>query len=65
MQLYQRGHPSIQKVREISQEEVGLMLRLEGCARCIGVHPLKNASVFFRNKGSVCELGRSLENLNN
>ena len=52
-------------VREISQEEVGLMLRLEACVRYIGIHPLKNTRVFFRNKGSICELGRSLENLNN
>lgn len=62
METHRGCHQAFRRGSGIPQEEVGLVLRKEGCIRWIGVGPLKNR-VFFRNKGCMCdalELGGSV-----
>lgn len=51
----------------ISQQEVGLILSLEGCVKWVGADPPENAEIVSTNKGSRCnalELGRNVASLN-
>lgn len=48
--MHEDSIQAFRRVRKISQEEVGLMLRPEGCIRWIGVHLLKNAEEYFSGK---------------